>query len=87
MTMAASKSHQREYFVPAEVPDDLSLSTSAPACCAFLGLPLPPTGAHPPWSYILQRISPQDYIIRRFNNLDNIKHHLDNLFVATMNNG
>eukprot|EP00985_Skeletonema_marinoi_P010130 scaffold4775_cov82-Skeletonema_marinoi.AAC.1 len=86
--MAATKrSHHREYFVPVEVPDDLSRSTRrcATACCAFLGLPPPPTGAHPPWSYILQRISPQDYIIRSFDNLDIIKHHLDNLFVATMN--
>eukprot|EP00985_Skeletonema_marinoi_P005027 scaffold2180_cov98-Skeletonema_marinoi.AAC.7 len=84
---AAKRSHHREYFIPAEVPDDLSRSTSrcATACCAFLGLPPPPTGANPPWSYMLQRISPQDYIIRSFNNLDIIKHHLDNLFVATMN--
>jgi len=74
MTMAAAKSHRREYFDPAEVPDDLSLSTRrcAPACCAFLGLPPPPSGANPPWFDILQRISPQDYIIRGFNNLSNI---------------
>jgi len=41
--MAAAKSHHREYFIPAEIPDDLSLSTRrcAPACCAFLGLPPP----------------------------------------------
>eukprot|EP00984_Skeletonema_dohrnii_P004323 scaffold1532_cov111-Skeletonema_dohrnii-CCMP3373.AAC.3 len=86
---AAKRSHHREYFDPAEVPDDLSLSTRrcAPACCAFLGLPPPPSGANPTWSYILQRISPQDYIIRSFDNLDIIKHHLDNLFVATMNKG
>eukprot|EP00984_Skeletonema_dohrnii_P015433 scaffold6670_cov81-Skeletonema_dohrnii-CCMP3373.AAC.1 len=85
--MAAAKSHRHEYFDPAEVPDDLSRSTRrcAQACCAFLGLPPPPSGAHPPWRDILQSISPQDYIIRSFNNLDVIKHHLDNLFVATMN--
>ena len=46
----------------------------------------PPDGAHPPWSDILTRISPEGCEIRSFGNLSDIKEeYLDYLYVATMN--
>ncbi len=91
--MAAANHHDRDYFTPANVPDDLSHAQRrcVPACCALLGLLPPPKGAYPQWSQVLKRIStdksisPKDFVIRNFNSLDDIKDHLDNLYVATMN--
>lgn len=88
MAMAEAKHQDRNhYFTPSEVSSDLSCGTRScvPACCAFLGLRPPPNGAHPSWSHILKRISPPGSDIRSFNNLNDIKEHLDNLFVATIN--
>ena len=79
--------HQdRAYFTPTEVPDELSRATRrcVPACCAFLGHPSPRNGT-PAWFNILQSISPEGCVIRSFNNVNDIGQHLDNLFVATMN--